>query len=243
VRTLRQVLPKVLPTASLALILGSATTAGHPALGAPTSDEIIYQSSGVKIYRAVSRRGTPVMVLTNLDGEGNRFPSPGGAGGDMAGTERQAPPCGAEDPARKASGSPDGNRVSGTPAGPPSGSVKVVVNQGDGAAQVDKRDVEVTADGSGGTTVIININPPASPEKEAVIVPAPLAYPVVAIGGLAGAYRYPDHLHFLGYGHDTSSPSWFGGLGLNAGNGFGLKSGTPCERGFDCMFGPPSAHP
>jgi hypothetical protein len=242
VRTPRcQALMKKLPSASLALFLASGSQAGHPVPAAPASDVIIDQSSGVMIYRGVSPRGTPVVVLTNLDEEGNRLPCPGA---DAAGSGLKTPLCGDEPQARVRPAPMDRERAPNAPPPPPPGQVKVVVKQSEGAAEVDARDVEVTADGSGATTVIININnSPATPERETVVVPAPLAYPIVAIGGLAGGFRYPDHLHFLGYGHDTSSPSWFGGLGLNAGNGFGLVTGTSCGHGFDCMFGPASPHP
>jgi len=231
---------KNLPAACLGLLLAAALMAGHPVPAAPASDVIIDQSSGVMIYRGTSPRGTPVVVLTNLDEEGNRLPCPGA---DTAGSGLKTPPCAVEPQAQVESGPMDGKRAPGTPQGPPPRPVKVVVKQSEGAAEVDARDVEVTADGTGAPTVIININPPAAPERETVVVPAPLAYPIVAIGGLAGGFRYPDHLHFLGYGHDTSSPSWFGGLGLNAGNGFGLVTATSCGHGFDCMFGPASPHP
>jgi hypothetical protein len=241
VRTLRcQALMKKLPAACLALFLAAAFLAGHPVPAAPASDAIIDQSSGVMIYRGVSPRGTPVVVLTNLDEAGNRLPCPGA---DTAESRLKTPFCGDDPRGQTQSASMDAERAPGEPPAPPHGTVKVVVKQNEGAAEVDARDVEVTADGSGATTVIININSPAAPEREPVVVQAPFPYPIVAIGGLAGGFRYPDHLHFLGYGHDTSSPSWFGGLGLNAGNGFGLVTGTSCGHGFDCMFGPASPHP
>jgi len=228
------------PAACLVLFLAAALLASHPVPAAPASDTIIDQSSGVMIYRGVSPRGTPVVVLTNLDEAGNRLPCPGT---DAAESGLKTPFCGDEPRAQAQSAPMDAERAPGVPPAPTHGTVKVVVKQNEGAAEVDSRDVEVTADGSGATTVIININSPAAPEREPVVVQAPLPYPIVAIGGLAGGFRYPDHLHFLGYGHDTSSPSWFGGLGLNAGNGFGLVTGTSCGHGFDCMFGPASPHP
>jgi len=214
------------PAVTTAVASALALVTLGPTFAAPTSQEILFQSNDLKIYRATSERGVPVVVLTNLDALGNRLApaldSEVGAG--EAGT------C-----------APDRSPQAAATSSP--GSVKVVVNQGGAEAPVDERNVEVTPDGPGGTTVIININPPASPEREIVVVPPPYTYPVVAIGGLQGGYRYPDHLNFLGYGPDTSSPSWFGGLGLNAGNGFGLSNGTPCTHGFDCMFGPRSKRP
>jgi hypothetical protein len=100
---------------------------------------------------------------------------------------------------------------------------------------------EAAEDSGGGTTIVININnaPPAPP--------APASLPVyalpVAYGGLIGPFRYPENHHFLGYGPGVGSPSLFGGLGLNSGNGFGLKTGVPCGAGFDCMFGPQPSRP
>ena len=240
---MRQALPNRFSASCFAFILASSFTAGHPAAGATGADVFTDPSSGIKIYRAVSRQGTPVMVLTNLDEEGNRLPSPDGPGIDPTGAVRQAPACGTDDPARTSSGPGDGDRVSAAAAGAPPGSVQVVVNQGEGPADPAPRDVEVTGDGSSGTTVIININPPAPPERETVVVPFPFTYPIVAYGGVAGGFRYPDHLPFLGYGTGISSPSWFGGLGLNAGNGFGLKTGRTCGRGYDCMLGPSAWNP
>ena len=240
---MRQALPNGFSALCFALILAFSFTAGRPASAAAGTDASTDPSSGIKIYRAVSREGTPIMVLTNLDEEGNRLPSPGGPGIDTTGTVRQAPACVADDPGRTSTGPGEADRASGAPAGVPSGQVRVVVNQGEGQADPGARDVEVTGDGSGGTTVIININPPAPPEKEIVVVPSPFTYPVVAYGGLPGGFRYPDHLPFLGYGPGTSSPSWFGGLVLNAGNGFGLKTGRTCGRGYDCMLAPSGANP
>jgi hypothetical protein len=221
------------------IAIGSAltlTTWGTiPALADPTSDEILFQSAELKIYRTLSR-GTPVLVLTNVDAEGNFLAARESSGGRP------------EIPALRPS--PDGGPV-GTAPEPPlptpaaagsdePGRVKVVVH-GDGAAPPDERDVEVTTERTGDTTVIININPPAPPPREVVEAPV-WSYPVV-VSGLPGPFTYPKHQYFLGYGPNTSSPSMFGGLGLNAGNGFGLKTGVPCDKGYDCMFGPTAGGP
>lgn len=212
------------------------TAAGPaPAQVARPAEEILYQSNDLRIYRSVDRHGAPVVILTNLDAQGNFFP---GHRSDAAAVERRSEPSGSPSLA----GSPE--PASGTAPHPaPAAQVRVVVNRGDGADPADADDVQVEADGRGGTTVIINIHPPAPPERQTVVVPAVAGYPVVAYGGLAGPFRYPEHLHFLGYGHGTSAPSHFGGLGLNAGNRFGLKTGVACDRGFDCMFGPARDHP
>ena len=194
---------------------------------AQPAEETLYQSDNLRIYRGTGRHGLPVLVLTNLDAQGNFFP---GHRSDAAAVEVRSEPSGSPAPAAGAA-----------PRPAPVAQVQVVVNRGDGAAPTDADDVQVEADGRGGTTVIINIHPPAPPERQTVVVPA--GYPVVSYGGLAGPFRYPEHLHFLGYGHDTSAPSYFGGLGLKADNGFGLKTGVACDRGFDCMFGPARDHP
>src|SRR2546425_3853214 len=142
VRILRHALPGNFPTQCFALILASALMPGHPASGASRSDEIPDPSSGVRIYRGVSRYGLPVVVLTNLDEAGNRLPSPGDAAGGAAGSGRAASPCDGEDMSRATPESADANRASGTPASPPAAPFKVVVNQGEGTGEVDARDVE-----------------------------------------------------------------------------------------------------
>jgi len=224
--------------AAILLLAQAVAARWHPASGSPPREEIIYQSSELKIYRTLDRRGGPVVVLTNLDEEGNVFAGrEGGGQPDVAEPHPAGATCppaplpvdgGASGPAREKTGG---------------GRVRVVVNRGDGAESPNDGEVEVRSDTGGDTTVIINVNPPAPPDRETAPIPGAAFYPVLAYGGLAGPYRYPDHLHFLGYGHDNSAPSWFGGLGLNAGNGFGLKNGVPCGHGFDCMFGPAREHP
>lgn len=94
---------------------------------------------------------------------------------------------------------------------------------------------------AGGTTIIININnPPPAPAPATVPV---LVAPVFAVGGLRGPFRYPERQPFLGYGTGIGSPALFSGLGLNAGNRYGLKTGKTCDRGFDCLFPPTSDNP
>lgn len=210
----------------------------RPAHTAPGAEVVLFESHGLKIFRTLAADGTPVTVLTNVDADGNPLavPAPAGITPEGPGDGETAVGTGGESagagPARPVAPVPG-------PSGAPAAErlVRVVVNQGGDSGAVDERDVEVTSDGPGGTTVIININPPPAPAPEPEIVPVLPSYPVVT-GALAGGYRYPDHLYFLGYAPGTSSPSWFGGLGLNAGNGFGLSNGAPCARGFDCMFGP-----
>lgn len=204
---------------------------------APPADQVLYHSSELVIYRTVDRRGAPVIVLTNLDDEGNVL-----AGSRDAGAVETAPAGSAaswigEESCRRAAPSGQSAEDTTVPKQPDGGRVRVLVNRGDGEGPVDQG-VEVATQESGGTTVIVNVNPPPAS------APGPSSYyPVLGYGGLVGPYKYPDHLYFLGYGTDTSSPSLFGGLGLNAGNRFGLKTGVPCDRGYDCLFGPPHDRP
>jgi hypothetical protein len=225
----------------MALLLAPLVLCARPARGAPDSEVILYESHGLRIIRTLAADGTPVTLLTNVDADGNLLSGPvtpeitpgsarGGAAavapaGDGAGgiTAGVGPVPGARGGAGRA------------------GNVTVVVNGGDHPGALDEPDVQVTSDGSGGTTVIVNIGPPPATIQEPVILPPPSSYPVVT-GGIVGGYRYPDHLYFLGYAPGISSPSWFGGLGLNSGNGFGLSNGNHCTRGFDCTFGPTVRH-
>ena len=190
------------------------------------------------IYRTLDRHGTPVVVLTNLDEEGHALAGPGEASSpEVPGPRSEGGTCQpAPLPTQDDVESPAGKQAVG-------GRVRVVVNRGDGQQPADQGEVEVTSDGGGSTTVVVNVNPPSRPEHDTAVVPGVSCYPVLAYGGLVGPYRYPDHLYFLGYGPDTSSPSWFGGLGLNAGNRFGQQTGGSCGHGFDCMFGPPHGRP
>src|SRR3989442_13668678 len=120
VRILRHALPGNFPTQCFALILASALMPGHPASGASRSDEILDPSSGVRIYRGVSRYGLPVVVLANLDEAGNRLPSLGGAAGGAPASGRAAAPCGGEDKAPGEPGSAGADPRPRTPAAPPS---------------------------------------------------------------------------------------------------------------------------
>lgn len=239
----RRSLPRDLAAFATGLVLACTLIAPRPGHASLPPDEILYQSSDLKIYRTLSH-GTPVVVLTNVDAEGNflsgdeRF-----RGGPQATPTRPAPGSPDAGDGRGGPSTESGERGA-VPGRTPSGShVRVVVNAEGDSTPVDQGNVDVTTDGTGGTTVVININPPSPEKRDTVEVPAPLVYPFVALGGLAGGFRYPEHLYFLGYGLDTSSPSMFGGLGLNAGNRFGLKTGKPCDRGFDCMFGPEPQRP
>ena len=81
--------------------------------------------------------------------------------------------------------------------------------------------------------VVIHVEAPLPP------APAPAAYPVWT-GSIAGPFRYPDRLGFLGYGQGISSPGWFSGLGLKPSNNFGhRKSDDPRPPGFEVFFAPP----
>ena len=218
---------RILALHALMLMLLSGAP-GTAARAATSAEETLFQSTDLRIYRTVNRNGVPIVVLTNVDAEGRYFPG------------RPV-----EDPARDGRTIPPRPSVPApapvAPERPPAPPVKVVVNGGDGEAAADSHDVEVSTESGGGTTVIINIHQPDPAPRETVVIP--VAYPSVAYGTLAGPYRYPDHLYFLGYSPGTSSPSYFGGLGLNAGNRFGLKGGAACDQGYDCLFGPTSTHP
>lgn len=235
-RTKRRGLSTLLhPGAVLGLALGLALPPVGAASAAPASEDILYRSSHLMIYRATSTRGVPVVVLTNLDDQGNPFSPPGGGPDEREDAARPQAPQREPESGAPAAAAP------GPGEAPPAGAVKVVVNQGGGEQAIDDQNVEVTTDGTGGTTVIININPPASPEKERLVVP--VAYPVLAVGGLPGPFRYPEDHHFLGYGPGISSPSLFSGLGLHSGNRFGSKYGVSCDKGYDCLFAPSSQRP
>src|SRR5713226_10444441 len=182
-------------------------------LGAQVSAEsapgdLIYQSTDLRIFRTTDRSGHPTVLVTNLDEEGNRL------SGEPPGV-----PCAAGAPAEASRPATTGDAADSHPG------LRVSVHGPGGAEGPDGAGgVEITGDGHGETTVVININnlppPPAAPAPQPQVF-----YPVPAYGGLAGPFRYPDHQYFLGYGPGVSSPSLFSGLGLNAGNRFGLKTG------------------
>jgi len=178
-----------------AFVVDGRTVRAHQESSSPEG-----RASGLRIYRALDRNGRQVVVLTNLDDQGNRLPSPPDERVPEApiATERcQAPARASEEPAPV------------------------------GSAPAQERD-------GGGATIVININnAPLETAPDTVY-----ALPTLGYGGLVGPFRYPENHHFLGYGTGISSPSLFGGLGLNPGNRFGLKTGTPCAQGYDCMFGP-----
>ena len=192
--------------------------------------DIIYESDEVRIYRMVRPNGQRAVVLTNLDAEGRRM------GGEIPAFYRRTSPIVRR--AAESLPSPDEalpvTSDYGAGGATPAPDVQVIVNRGDGSQDA----VRVTPSGDG-TTVIINIDvgaPQAPP-------PVPVVFaPIAAVGGVPGPVRYPDHHHFLGYGHNNSAPGLFGGLGLNASNGYGISK-RPCGNGFDCMLGPQREHP
>jgi len=208
--------------AALAVVL--AGLGGSASLAAPASQDFIYQSVGLRIYRTTSRLGTPVVVLTNLDDEGNVL-----ARHDGAGEEGVPPRLPTAEEAEVAP--PPLSPRPATPGEIPGGrGVSVLVHQGGDALPVDEQDVEVQSDGAGATTVVININLPAAPGGGTTFVPAP-SYPLFPYGGLAGPFHYPDHLYFLGYGPSNDTPVFFGGLGLSSTNRYARASGHPRAEG------------
>src|SRR5712692_2679760 len=172
-RALRQAHRFILSPEVAALAVVMAGLGGSASLAAPSQD-FIYQSVGLRIYRTTSRLGTPVVVLTNLDEDGNVL-----AGRDGAGEEGMPPPRvpAAED----AEVAPQ--PLSPRPAIPGASGVSVLVHQGGDAVPVDERDVEVQSDGAGATTVVINVNLPAAPGGGTTFVPAQ-SYTLVPYGGL-----------------------------------------------------------
>jgi hypothetical protein len=221
--------------AGLTLVL--AGLGGSASLAAPTSQDFIYQSVGLRIYRATSRQGTPVVVLTNLDEDGNVLPGHEGAGEEAARSPRLP---NAEDAGVAPAPPPPQPACAEERPGLPGASV--LIHQGGDAAPVDGRDVEVQPDGAGGTTVVININLPAAPAGGTTIVPGQ-AYPFVPYGGLVGPFHYPDHLYFLGYGPGNDTPVFFGGLGLSSTDRYARASGRPRGAGAGHPGGARSSSP
>ncbi|MGH9749514.1 MAG: hypothetical protein ACRD5D_01385 [Candidatus Polarisedimenticolia bacterium] len=225
----------VLPVLFLApsLLIGTHAAAFRDPKPLPAAcDRTIFETRDLRICAALDRQGRAGLLLTNLDDDGNRL---------VPAKVEETPVRPAPRPrpeAPPAAGNEPGTERSREEAGEPP-SVKVVVRSDGDERPAGEGEVEVTTRGEG-TTIVINVNPPA-PDP-----PAPIFVPVsgvVAVGGLPGPFRYPEHHHFLGYGHSVSSPGLFSGLGLNPSNRYGLSNGTPCGQGFDCMFGPERPHP
>jgi len=204
------------------LVPGSVPTAA-PASEAPPA-EPVFESASLRIYRVLDSAGRPRLLLTNLDEDGNR----------LAPEEERAGP-----PSRSVSPPP-------SPAEPRTRDSRGTLPESEEREiHVDAgEDNVVRVDDGNGTTIIININPPPAPPSppDQVIVPA-VGVPWVGWGSITGGYRYPDELPFLGYTPGVGSPSWMGGLGLHAGNGYGLSTAKPCARAFDCMFPPTTPRP
>jgi len=204
--------------------LATSSAAASPAL-----------RGSLRIYRTVSARGTPVLVLTNLDEEGNLLT------GDDSADEGGPPAPGSPTAVSTPSGSPPPTEQ---PAPvrvlPGPGEVTVLVHQGENTAPIDERSVEVRSDGAGATTVVVNINLPLAPSGETTYLPAP-SYPLVAYGGLPGRFRYPDHLPFLGYGTSNDTPVFFGGLGLSSTERYARAAGRPMASRPGCPGRSPGA--
>jgi len=231
-----------LGSAFLGALLVSAGTAPARALTEDEEADVVFRSPDLRIYRAFDRHGAVALVLTNLDEGGNLLrgssdtpvcapalsPTPGSGGSEPAASA-----------AIESSRNSEGNAAAANvPTG--RGGVTVTVNGGTDAGTADGTQVEVSDGGQGGTSVVININNNPPPPQPA---PVPVYYSSVVVGGIAGAFRYPARQPFLGYSLDGRSPGFFGGLGLNAGNRFGLKTGNTCGNGYDCLFAPSARKP
>ena len=217
---------------AVSLALGVLWPPGGAVHGAPADapgtahQEILFEAPGLRIYRTIARDGSGTLVLTNLDDDGNRLAPGEEPAACLATGAGSAVPAGAEEPRRPAPDRPAEARIS----------IRVDVHGDEGGGGDESGAVTTVRDGEeGAPVVVVNVNTPSRARSEAAVPWAPV---VIAPGGLPGPVRYPEHQYFLGYGPDISSPSLFGGLGLNAGNRFGLWSGIPCGRGFDCLFGP-----
>ncbi len=212
------------------LLPGSVLAAPPPP--EPGVGEPVFESASLRIYRVLDSEGRQRLLLTNLDEDGNRLAPED----EQTRTVKrpEAPPP----EARSVESSGARPEFDPPPAEPVSEEREIHVDAGE--------DNVVRVDDGRGTTIIININPPPAPEPpappEPIVVPV-LSTPWVGFSGIAGSFRFPDNHPFLGYSTGIGSPSWFGGLGLNAGNGFGLSTAKPCGRGFDCMFPPTTPRP
>ncbi len=212
--------PMLFAAAFLAFtILPGSVLAASPRTPEQGVGEPVFESASLRIYRVLDSEGRQRLLLTNLDKDGHR----------LAPEDEQARSV--ESPGTRPEFNPP-------PAEPLSEEREIHVDAGD--------DNVVRVDDGRGTTIIININPPPAPEPpappEQIIVPV-LSAPWVGWGSIVGRYRYPDNHPFLGYSTGVGSPSWLGGLGLNASNGYGLSTAKPCGRGFDCMFPPTTPRP
>jgi hypothetical protein len=222
--------PAATLTAAAALLSAAFLfVAAAPRAGAGDCDDPVLSAPDLRICRTIDRSGRSAVVLTNLDDDGNRLAPDAGPG------PAAAPRAWRETSQGEDTGTADAGAGTADAGGADPATVRVVVRGEGGDRDFAAGEVEVQGDGRGGTTVVINID--ARPDPRPAVVPV-VAVPVVAVGGLPGPFRYPDRQPFLGYGGGTSSPGWFGGLGLNASNNFGLKTGRTCQGGFDCMFGP-----
>jgi hypothetical protein len=226
-----------LGAALLGALLVDARPAPARALVEDEAADVVFRSTDLRIYRALDRHGAKALVLTNLDEEGNLLR--GTAESVISGPASSLKPgaggsSDAAEPERSQGGAIDA-------ASPPvrRAGVTVVVNGGSDSGAADGTRVDVRDDGESGTTVVVNINNNPPPEQPAVVP----VYPAFVVGGIAGPFRYPDRQPFLGYSFDGTSPGFFGGLGLNAGNRFGLRTGNTCGKGYDCLFGPTARKP
>ena len=217
---------------ALGLLIGPLGGPDGRASAGQTQESILYESTGLKIYRGTTRLGAPAIVLTNLDDEGNVLAGGAGGASDQSRTKPSIDTVVAE-PAPA-----DGERAAPEerPEGRVANGVKVLVQHAGDATPLDERNVEVRSDGTGGTTVIINVNTVAPPEKSPQFIPE-FGYPMVVQGGIVGPFRYPDRLPFLGYGLKNDTPVYFGGLGFSSTERYARALGRQNDPATDCTKG------
>jgi len=154
----------------------------------------------VRVFRRTAEDGRAMLVLTNLDEEGNPIRDP--AEEPIPAAPPAPPPAAAPEPSAACPAPREEIPAPSAPADPPQ--------------------------------VVVNIEIPQSPQPW-------FTAPVVAVGGIAGPYQYPERLGFLGYGPGLTYPRWFSGLGMNPSSGYGLpKQDQPGTAGREASSGPPA---
>ena len=180
----------------------------HALPGRGEGDEIIYRSGDLRIVRTYNRDGSVRVTLTNLDEDGNRL-----------GAETEEALCPPQTVTSEAQETPE----PGVPAPRPI-DLRVHVNSSPSTPPDQGEDGgDGSYDGTGSETIVININTGGAGTE---LPPYPVtSLPWIPVVGLPGAFRYPDHLPFLGYGTGASSPSLFAGAGHSGATHFSFGTG------------------